>query len=248
MIILTIVVLSLASIVGNNDKLQAYATNNSTSNNQQLDDVLKVTAKTNKQVYGYGEPILLNTKFNNVGSQIINISSDLRPYAGLPHSCSNESYFDFVLLNGSGFNIKSYDDLLRLKDKAVYLFNSPLSCLEYIRAIKSAEINPNNGNVTVSYFSGRTGNETAHYTTGIHSFQYRIRHMYEAGKNEVGNPFAKSQPLPVGKYTIVAFTMSGQISEPIEIKVTAIPDSSFIVIIGIAAIAGAGIMVLMPKR
>lgn len=253
--ILAMIVLSLASIGVNNDKLQAYAANNITSNNQQLDDALKVIAKTNKIVYGYGEPILLNITLYNSGSQPINISSsDLKPYAGLSHSCSNKSYIDFLMINGSysANEIQTYDDLFQLKSKAIYVYDPPFnlhSCLIYLREPKSVQIAPDNGNVTITFFEGRTSNFTG-TSTYPHSFQYDIRHESKEGMRSGSSiPYVKSvEPLPIGKYTIVAFAMSGQISKPIEIEVTAIPDRSFIVVIGVAAIAGIGIMVLLPKR
>lgn len=115
-----------------------------------LDQFLEVMVKTNddRTIHGYGEIIPFNVTIFNAGSKIINLSSsDLKVYAGLGYSCASLMYFDFIVLDGDySKEITSYEDLLRLKDKAIYVVDPPFrphSCFwPYLQTINSVAIHP----------------------------------------------------------------------------------------------------------
>ena len=229
-------------------------------------NILKVTAKMYdyRYVYGYGETIPLNVTIFNSGNQIINLSSsDLKPYAGLGYSCAGVMYFDFLVLDGDySKEITSYDDLLRLKEKALYVLDPPFrphSCLlPYIQTINSVTIYPGVAVMPDYPFGDGDSRFTINYVTKTGSTDSRIgsalpyaylREVYEGGiDNSTGRSYTEgNQLLPPGKYTVVAFTMSGQISKPLVLEVRAMPDISFIVIMGIAAIAGVTVLMVLPR-
>jgi hypothetical protein len=231
---------------------------------QQLDRVLKVTAKTddNKTVYGYGKIIPLNVTILNSGNQIINVSSsELRPYAGLGHSCASELYFDFVVLKGDhSQDIAGYDDLLRLKEEAIYVFDPPFllhSCLSaYVKTINNVTIYPGvavmpdipfwdgDSKFTINFMT-RSGHPYMSLGSTL-PYAY-IRDVYREGVNpETGRPSVERSPLLPGKYTVVAFTLSGQLSKPLVLEVTAVPDLSFLWIL--AAACASSVIVLAVSR
>lgn len=246
----------------------AMAESEEGSGGQLADRMLKITAKTNDggTSYGYGQLIPLNVTIFNSGDQTINLTaSDLKPYAGLGYACAGVLYFDFLVLNGDySKEIKTYGDLLRLKENAVYVMDPPFrphSCLlPSAQSIYGVTIYPgvwtdpnrpdylNDGDskFTIDYVSKSGGNGTG---TGSTLAGIYLKEKFEGGiTNETGKEYVKSsQLLPPGKYTVVAFTMSGQISKPLVIEVRAAPEITFFVIMGAAAVAGVAVLLILPK-
>jgi hypothetical protein len=230
------------------------------------DQLLKVTAKTNdnRAVYGYGEIIPLNVTFFNAGDQIINLSSsDLKPYAGLGYSCAGVMYYDFIVLDGDySKEVRNYDDLLRLKDKAIYVVDPPFrphSCLlPYIQSINSVVIYPGVLEIPDNpLFSDGDSKFTINYVTKSGSTDSRLgsvlpnlylRDVYEGSiNNETGTASSQSKLLPPGKYTVVAFTLSSQMSKPLVLDVRVGPDISFLIIMGVASLASVVVLLVLPR-
>lgn len=193
--------------------------------------IIQVVAKTddNRTVFPYGTTIPLNVSLVNNSNAILSISQSLlKPYAGLARTCSNEEYFDFVILNGTFPEIASYDDLLHVRPSAIYVNDPPFqphSCLlAGVGKVYGAKIMPFNENGNgdskyTIYFATKHGGLDSR---DVHTFPTEdyIRRMYIKHTDQTsGREYATAKPLPVGKYTAVGFTMSGEISSPLVFEI-----------------------------
>jgi hypothetical protein len=228
--------LSSMNLVNPNNQNSTVTTSTSGFNQHQLlfiykNEILQLTAKTddNRTRYQYGAMVPLNITLFNASNRYLYVTSkDMKPYAGLAHECANETYFDFVVLQGTYSNISSYNDLLKLKDKAIYVQDPPFlahSCFfPYIQKIDAATIKPfaGNGNGDSKFRIYYTDKEGSHNTRDVHTFptlDYIKNEYIEHIDKTTGKIYAVVEPLPAGRYTIVGFTLSGQISNPLVIQI-----------------------------
>jgi hypothetical protein len=146
-------------------------------------------------------------------------------YPGILNPCGI-GYMDFVFLNGDYSKIKSFDELASLKDNALNVVHgAPYSmflCPYVVKKIDSVNFDAHSQNAVVKIVS-KDGKTLEKNRTLVAS--YDITYMYGQTLRKETAPdqeleYVESKTLPVGKYTIVAFSMSGKISKPLLIEIT----------------------------
>jgi hypothetical protein len=197
-----------------------------------------VSVSTNATIYHYGDTIHLKVEDNNTGPTTIRYSqNDMKPYAGLPLNCANETYLAFDMLPGdySKKNITNYDSLLHLKDKALNVINKyppdAVMCFKLTGNVQSINIYGYSNHATITTASPFGSKSKYPPETEDRNLieQYDIQRAYP--QDIMTNPkyhYSDSaelngQLLQPGKYTFVAFTLSGQISKPVVIEITTKP-------------------------
>lgn len=190
-----------------------------------------MSTKTNGMTFKLGDALQLTIEDYNNGTQK-NINTIKNTYPGILSPCGI-SYFDFVFLRGDHTNISTFDDLVAVKDDAInvvydMLYNT-ISCpLGYFKSIKDVTLESNSHNATITYVNGNGEIEIKSQLIGIRQI-HGVYGKESIRKQIVSNQileYVENQTLPVGEYTIVAFSMSGKISKPLLIEVTNVANGS----------------------
>jgi hypothetical protein len=183
-----------------------------------------VTAKTNGNSFNYGQTIQLTIEDYNNGPKRFTTAID--KYPAIPSPCGID-YLDFVFLDGDHTDISSFDEILAAKNYSLnVVYGMPYSAascpLGYFKSVKDATIQENSHEATITYVTANGPMETKADLITV----YQIDHVYdkESTRKKIAPnqelEYVPSQILPVGKYTIVAFSMSGKISKPLLLEVT----------------------------
>lgn len=182
-----------------------------------------VEAKSDKTIYRYGDTIHLTISDTNYGPQKV-ISTFKSTYAGIGGPCGIQ-YLDFVFLNGDYTGIRNYDEITSEKNNTLnVVYSSPhelVSCPYVLRDIRNVTMDSNSNHVTI--FSG-SGNRTDKMEEDLITV-YNIDHMYDKKTSykqiskDKTEMYVSSQLIPQGKYTIIAFTLSGEIGKPLLIQI-----------------------------
>jgi hypothetical protein len=191
-----------------------------------------VSVSTNATIYRYGDTIHLVVQDYNPAFLPIDISDrDMKPYAGLPEYCGDKPYLTFMMFPGDySKNITNYDQLFSLRGVALNVVNKNpglgVDCPILEEPIRSVLIygNSNHATITTSPATGNSDKPTSSAERNLIE-QLNIQKSYP--KDIVTNPnyryanntAVEGQLLPIGKYTIVGFTLSGQISKPLVIDI-----------------------------
>jgi hypothetical protein len=209
----TITFSSVLAMIMLSSPLLAFADPNTIQNGEQLG------VKLDKNVYQYGDTIHLTINdMNSASTQ--SISTFKTDYAGIDEPCGVK-YMDFAFLNGDHTNIQSYDDLVAAKINVLNVAQGiPYDAIMCIRGntdhLNSVTIegNSNNATVTMTTTQGKTVIEQGQLITS-----YDISKVYGKTVYNQTAEYKENSVLPAGKYTVVAFTLSGQISKPVLIEV-----------------------------
>src|SRR2546428_4808678 len=182
-----------------------------------------VEAKSDKTIYRYGDTIHLTISDTNYGPQKV-ISTFKSTYAGIGGPCGIQ-YLDFVFLNGDYTGIRNYDEITSEKNNTLnVVYSSPhelVSCPYVLRDIRNVTMDSNSNHVTI--FSG-SGNRTDKMEEDLITV-YNIDNMYDKKTSykqiskDKTEMYVSSQLIPQGKYTIIAFTLSGEIGKPLLIQI-----------------------------
>ncbi len=183
-----------------------------------------VEAKTDKTIYQYGDTIHLQISDTNYGPEKA-ISTFKSNYAGIKGPCGTE-YFNFAFLKGDYTRIGNYEELVNASNDTLnVVYSTPLelvSCLYTLENYRNATIDSNSNHITIFYGAGNQANKM----DGKMITLYNIDHVYgkttsykQISKDKTGI-YLTSQTIPKGKYTIIAFTLWGEISKPLLISVT----------------------------
>ncbi|MEO9362413.1 MAG: hypothetical protein ABI348_00800 [Nitrososphaera sp.] len=189
-------------------------------------------ANTNSTVYQYGQTIRLTIEDNNTGPRK-DISTTKDTYAGVVGPCGVD-YLDFAMLKGDYTEtITTYDQLAALRNDALNVvyanpYDQFMCPMGYSMQIQHATIKSDSHNATISFVTPK-GESISRERNLISVID--IQNLY--GKTTLHKQVAPgqildsvdSQVLPVGKYTIVAFSLSGEISKPLLIEVVS-PSST----------------------
>ncbi|MEM2159761.1 MAG: hypothetical protein QXN55_02265 [Candidatus Nitrosotenuis sp.] len=194
-------------------------------------------AVTDGRIFKYGDTIRLTIESTNTGPQKQVPSSSIRNvYPGIVSPCGQD-YIDFAFLAGDHTNISSFDELAALKGNALnVVYDQPYDAymcpFGYYKAVEKATLQTNSHDATITFNTPNGQLDVDRHLITV----YEIQNLYgktireQVGPNE-WRDYVESQTLPVGKYTIVAFTLSGEISKPLLIEVT---DSKNTTIIGMS--------------
>lgn len=182
-----------------------------------------LTAITDKKTYHYGETITLEVSDFNSGPKK-EISDIKSTYAGDKGPCGI-SYFDFVFLRGDHTDIQNYDQLAAAKNYTLNIrYPSPfdvISCPYYHSEINHVAMEPFSSHGMV-YYSDPGSPEKFEMDF---QYVYNIDKMYSKGPvykqttPDTTQEYMEEQKIPCGKYTIIAFDLSGKISKPDMIEV-----------------------------
>lgn len=191
-----------------------------TSTNSEL-----VRAETNGRIFQYGDTVKLTIEDINIGPQK-DVTTMKEKYAGVVSPCGID-YVDFAMLSGDQSTIQTYDELAVLGDKSLnVVYSKPYqfyACpFGVFHGVSKASLEADSRHSTISYV---TDNGQINMKRELITV-YEIQNVYgkEALEKQISPEesirYVDSQPLPVGKYTIIAFTLSGNISKPIVIEIT----------------------------
>ena len=167
-----------------------------------------ISTKTNGVTFKPGDTLQITIDDYNNGVQK-NINQIKNIYPGILGPCGI-AYFDFVFIRGDHTDLSTFDDLTAVRNDAInVLYHIPYdaySCpLGYFKSIKTATLESNSHNATIVYVDG-DGNraiEVKHPLLAVHQIEI---------------PYG-DQSFSFGKYTIVAFSMSGKTGKPLLIEV-----------------------------
>lgn len=184
-----------------------------------------VSATTDAKTYHYGDTIQLTIEdFNQGATKTFKNMKSI--YAGIPSPCGID-YVDFAFLPGDYTSISTYDDLVAIKDKELnVVYDKPYSIyfcpMGYLKSVQTADVGGNSHDANMTF---DTPNGPFHMQRHLKTI-YQIQNTYgkESLRKQVGPnetlEYVESQKLPVGKYTIITFTLSGEISKPTLIEIT----------------------------
>lgn len=212
-----VIVLSLAFAFAVGNILPSFAQTQSI-------DILSTTS--DKNLYNQGEKIQLEIRKPSISQQ--KVITDLKTeYAGIVSPCGI-AYFDFAFLEGDHSNITTYEQLVAVKDKTLNVlysqpYNAYLCPTGYVKTIEHVTDNPSKGK-TISTVMTSDNNKIDIDVSD--AMRFDITHVYgkeslrkQVGLNEVLE-YVDSKPIPLGKYTVIAFTIDGNISTPVLIEVS----------------------------
>lgn len=184
-----------------------------------------VRAETDGKIYQYGKPIRLTIEDVNTGVKK-DITAMKNVYAGIVGPCGLD-YLDFVFLSGNYAKISSYDDLVAVKDNALNVvydqpYNVYMCPIGYSKGVQKTSIEGNSREAMITFARSDGPVEMKRSLITV----YEIQNIYgkESLRKQVGPneelEYVESQTMPPGEYTIIAFTLSGEISKPLLIEVT----------------------------
>jgi len=204
----------------------AFAVGNILPSSAQIQPIDVLSAASDKNLYNQGEKIQLDIRKPFILQQ--KVITDLKTeYAGIVSPCG-VAYFDFVFLEGDHSNITTYEQLVAVKDKTLNVlysqpYNAYLCPTGYVKTIEKVTGDPSKGK-TISTVMTSDNNKMNIDVSDVMRFD--ITHIYgkeslrkQVGPNEVLE-YMDSKPIPLGKYTVIAFTMDGNISTPLLIEVS----------------------------
>lgn len=184
----------------------------------------QVNVKLDKNTYVYGDTIHLTIHDVNSGPKQ-DITAFKNNYAGINGPCGVQ-YLDFVFLNGDHTDIQNYDDLAAAKtnalnvvygepDEAILCFRGHVDHLDKL----SIEGNSENATITMTTSQAKSITLQDRLIAGYEINKVYGNTIYEQTAQNKILEYKASKTLPVGKYTVVAYTLSGQISKPVLIEI-----------------------------
>lgn len=185
-----------------------------------------LSVTSDKDIYKKGEKIHLEIRKPIVTQQKV-ITDIKTEYAGIISPCGT-AYFDFAFLEGDYSNITTYEQLVAVNDKTLnVLYSQPYSAymcpLGYVVKIEKVTDDVTKGKSVSSIITSDNGRMEMDVDNG---FNLDLTNIYgktsirsQIGPNEILE-YVDSKPIQAGKYTIIAFTLDGDISKPLVIEVT----------------------------
>ncbi|MGI0055907.1 MAG: hypothetical protein ACREAK_00880 [Nitrosarchaeum sp.] len=183
-----------------------------------------IEATTDKKIYQYGEPIQLT--FNDINNGPKNIITEFKDsYPGIKGPCGI-AYVDFVFLNGDYSKVKNFDELVSLTDQVLNVVHgtpySMIMCPFTVKNFDSVNFDPTSKKAIIN--AGQMNGESLQMAREFIA-SYEITNVYGKTLTKEIEPgqeqeYVESKILPVGNYTIIAFSMAGEISKPVVIEVT----------------------------
>lgn len=193
-----------------------------------------VSTDTDKSIYAYGETVHLLINDQNLGPAFTLTKDEIMSYAGRDPAldCQPISYLYFDVLAGDYTkNITDYSQIISLKDKALNVLEPYDKSTFVVGCPNMTPIYQQIQNVTLDnnhvIFNSIGPSNSSTLQGNLHKvysdiqklyYNFDIQKEYSKGPNETFPPYSGT-PLPIGSYTIVAYTMSGQISKPIKIEI-----------------------------
>ncbi|HYL67007.1 MAG TPA: hypothetical protein VEU72_07630 [Nitrosopumilaceae archaeon] len=184
----------------------------------------QISVKLDKNIYQYGDTIHLTIHDVNAGPKQV-ITAFKNNYAGINGPCGVQ-YFDFAFLSGDQTKIQNYDDLVAVKTNALnVIYANPYDMVlcprGYTDHLDKMSVNNNSDDVTITTIKSN-GDSVTLQDNLISKYEISKVYgntLYKQIDQNTTLEYKESKTLPAGKYTVIAFTLSGQISKPTLIEI-----------------------------